>query len=248
MTRKELNIIKARDWYDKTENDVLFRVDTDESIKDTKIFKKMRKVESSSECPLVIVECSNTLEVISRCSKNNPSAKIGVLNFSAFFKPGGGFMTGAYTQEESLCHSSNLYNILSRLDIYKERKESKNIPPEFTDEVIYTPTVRFEVDDKTYYADVLSCSAPNCNRARVNMKVAERALRKRIKLILNVADNEGIDTLILGAWGCGVSGNSAEIVSHIFKEEIIGKSMNIKTIIFPIPNGERFKVFLDAMC
>lgn len=63
---------------------------------------------------------------------DNPDKKVGVLNFASFLRPGGGFISGADAQEESLCRYSTLYPVLHNYlnSFYKENvKLMRNVSP-----------------------------------------------------------------------------------------------------------------------
>ena len=61
------------------------------------------------------------------------------------------------------------------------------------------------------------------------------ALKQRIKFVLDVAEYNNVDTLILGAFGCGVFGQDPREVATIFNKEL--KTHNFNKIIFAIPSG-----------
>ena len=58
---------------------------------------------------IISLVADGAAETVVKARRENPNAKIAVLNFSSFKHPGGGFMTDMLAQEESLCYCSNLY-------------------------------------------------------------------------------------------------------------------------------------------
>ena len=67
---------------------------------------------------------------------------------------------------------------------------------------------------------------------------------ERIHFILDIAKEEEVNTLILGAWGCGVFGNDAEFVANSFKKELEAYYTDtFENIIFAIPGGTNYMVF-----
>lgn len=177
------------------------------------------------------------------------SKRIAVLNFSSYFNPGGGFLKGAITQEESLCHISGLYNVLSSLDIYKERKEQdRKIPPEYGDEIIYSPGVPFvqgyDTSNKPMLVDVVTCSAPNCNRVPIAHSDSYRkAIDRRALGIYIEPYLQGCDVLILGAWGCGVFKNDPALIASVFKELNDKFGCLYSKVVYAIPNKQVYKIF-----
>lgn len=67
----------------------------------------------------------------------------------------------------------------------------------------------------------------------VGDKELREAMLDRINFMLSIAEEHGVQTLILGAWGCGVFEWNPEIVAELFME-IKGK-YNIPNIIFAVP-------------
>ena len=147
---------------------------------------------------------------------------ITILNFASYTSPGGGFINGAMAQEESLCHESNLYEILSdkKFEYFYEYNAKHKEFGLYQDRYIYTPNVKFIRDNKTYYFNVLTCAAPNYNtfvekgfrKEEVTLAYIRRLLR-----IYNTLKEKNQHTLIAGAWGCGVFGFDRELSKEIFE-------------------------------
>lgn len=55
----------------------------------------------------------------------------------------------------------------------------------------------------------------------------------RINFMLSIAEEHGVQTLILGAWGCGVFEWNPETVAELFME--VKGRYNIPNIIFAVP-------------
>jgi uncharacterized protein (TIGR02452 family) len=99
-----------------------------------------------------------------------------------------------------------------------------------------------------YYLSVVTCPAPNLNNPEdVVDHIIEKVLRKRINRILTVFSIYNHETIILGAWGCGVFRNDPELVARIFKEEL--GSFLFKKVIFAIPNKNdtNYKTFKEVL-
>ena len=78
----------------------------------------------------------------------------------------------------------------------------------------------------------------------VSKEKNETALKSRIEFIYNIANENQIDTLILGAYGCGVFGQNPKKVADLFLEYAKGK---VKTIIFAVPQGKNYESFVEAL-
>ncbi|RME02432.1 MAG: TIGR02452 family protein [Planctomycetota bacterium] len=175
------------------------------------------------------VENLPTLEVAHRIYQDGVR-KIFVLNFASARHPGGGFLAGAMAQEESLAYASGLYEclVLFKKEYYDYHK--RFTAPFYSDGMIYSPQVPVFRDGEgrflasPYYVSFLTSPAVNCHylgegdRAKV-----EGVMRRRIDRVLAVACKFGYRHLVLGAWGCGAFGNSAEEVSLWFGEALRGR-------------------------
>lgn len=62
-------------------------------------------------------------------------------------------------------------------------------------------------------------------------------MRSRIKFVLDIAKENQVDLLILGAYGCGVFGQDAEEVAEIFREYLNTTHKCFEKVIFAIPKG-----------
>ena len=189
----------------------------------------------------VTVTKSRTFESAMRLRKGRPDAKIAVLNFASATNPGGGVKSGASAQEECLCRCSTLYPTLNQRwlwDQYFLPNRAAN-DPLHTDVCIYTPGVvicktdesipRRLPEERFVTVDVLTCAAPNLRRVPGNYhnpdaseaaSVTRQQLFdlhvKRAKHILHVAAANGVDCLVLGAFGCGAFENDPNVVARAY--------------------------------
>lgn len=188
------------------------------------------------------------------------SGKIAALNFSSFKNPGGKFLDGSRAQEESLCHESCLYNVLSEFDksFYRANRADTNSNL-YRNRALYTPEVLFihqsphKIGKRIRHCDVITCAAPNKRAAAHKIPITElsrknsEALESRIKFILSIAEANKVDTLVLGAYGCGVFRQDPIQVAVIFKERL--KEFDFRQVVFAIPNGNNgnLRAFRDVL-
>jgi uncharacterized protein (TIGR02452 family) len=169
----------------------------------------------------------SSLQGVFRLSRRTESARIGVLNFASARNPGGGFLGGSQAQEESLARSSGLYrSLLTCRRFYSCHRAQRSLL--YTHSAIYSPACPVFCDDAGAFlpepccVDIISCPAPNAGAVRRNQSDdvgrIEDVLRERMSLILGLAAHVGIETMVLGAWGCGVFQNSPEFVARTFQE------------------------------
>lgn len=163
--------------------------------------------------------------------------KCAALNFASYTYPGGGYITGDMAQEEALCWDSLLYNVLKKFsEYYRWNKYNRNNYL-YKNRAIYTPNVPFNSFEQ---CDIITCAAPNKKKAMSGLsKITEKdnyaALASRIRFILDIAEDQGVDTLILGAFGCGVFGQNPHEVAEVFKKLILSGMYGFEKIIFAIP-------------
>lgn len=185
----------------------------------------------------------------SACDKN-----VCVMNFSSYKNPGGQFLNGSSAQEESLCHESNLFNVLenplNREKFYDINKRDSNRCL-YTNAILWTPDIVFLRDGIERKCNVITCAAPNATAAQKYYKVPYAEIRsimeQRIALVLLCAVICGVDVLIAGAYGCGVFGNTPQDVANTFKT-LIDTTFNgcFKEVIYAVPSWskENYEAFI----
>lgn len=180
----------------------------------------------------------------------NRKGKAAVLNFASYKNPGGMFINGSKAQEECLCHESFLYNVLRQFPDYYDWNNKHKNRALYENRALYTPNVIFERDNEAVVCDVITCAAPNFTAAEGYCHVSKeenlKVLEDRIDFVLGVAQNNHVDTLILGAYGCGVFGQKASEVAKIFYDLLSTKYLCFEKVVFAIPedkteNYEHFK-------
>lgn len=173
------------------------------------------------------------------------------LNFASAKNPGGGFLGGAQAQEESITRSSGLYpTLLLAPDYYETNRKNRSCL--YTDHMIYSPKVPiFKLEDGTNMDDVITCSvitAPAVNTGVVkrnepqNILNIEPYMRRRIEMVLALSLKHGYDSLVLGAWGCGVFQNDPREMALWFEDILKGKYRDqFKRVVFAVyARNERF--------
>ena len=178
-----------------------------------------------------------------------------VLNFASAKNPGGGFLTGANAQEESLARSTTLYKILlAHPEYYVANRQCKDLL--YTDHAIWAPNVSVFRDNvglplpTPYKVALLTLPAPNAgqylSRYGADPKALDACIERRIDLLLGVAAHHGHTDLVLGAWGCGVFGNDAKVMAHAFKAAL--QRWHFERVVFGIyGGGETYETFKDVL-
>jgi uncharacterized protein (TIGR02452 family) len=199
--------------------------------------------------------------------------KTAVHNFASASNPGGGVVNGATAQEECLCRCSDLYDCLNVKEnwdkFYGPHRREQN--PIHNDDIIYTPNVIvFKSDTPTpalldekdwYNVDVITCAAPNLRETPSNryntgdgkksVKLTDKELlevhEKRLRRILDLAVLNGVETIILGAFGCGAFYNNPNVVARAAKnvtKEYTQAFRNIEFAVYCSPRDDsNYKIF-----
>lgn len=223
----------------------MFKDKIKDSINNTKIYGESFLLSADttnlSYPTEIIVEDLDSVSAVFKYTNKN--SKTAVLNFSSYKNPGGGFLAGSKAQEECLCHESFLYNVLKEFQysFYNKNCLNKN-KGLYTNKGMYSPNIYFTKDDSIAECDVITCAAPNKTTAQKYQKVSDDenygVLSSRVKFVLDIAALNQVDTLILGAYGCGVFGQDPYEVADLFKTFLSKYHTCFKKVIFAIPNGK----------
>ncbi len=240
IAQETLEILKAGFYTNKQGQRIDLNPELAEAVENTRLYRPndFRKVISQRENILAEIEPiettfevtnETTLHAARRLSKTHE--EVLCLNFASAKNPGGGFLGGSQAQEESLARASGLY--LSLIEKQEEmydlnRKERTCL---YSDRMIYSPKLPVFRDDfdrlleDTYSVAFITSPAVNLGALKNNepQKVdqAESVMMKRMERMLSVAVVEGHETLILGAWGCGVFRNHPADMSRYFHHFLV---------------------------
>lgn len=202
----------------------------------------------------------NTIDALMRIMNMNKNALTGVLNFASYRHAGGGFIKGSFAQEEALCHSTNLYTALEKEQQWYDNHEKNLNQYLYGNEAVLSENVTIIADsnfipvkaDRAYKTDVLTCAAPNRKAALKRYpdisRKADEAMYSRADYILSIFALKDYDSLILGAFGCGVFGNNPQYTAECFKSLLENKYKGVfKEIIFAIPDNKNFGYFDECL-
>ena len=166
------------------------------------------------------------------------------MNFANAFHAGGGVAKGASAQEECLCRTSTLYPLLYRRTLrdtfYKHHHTLKT--SKASDALVYMEDIvicktdedlpRRMPREQWVNVDVITVAAPDLrdksnhfaplvdggsymNKAELFGYHVKRAIH-----VLTCAAAQGVDILVLGAFGCGAFRNDPEVVARAYKVAI----------------------------
>lgn len=164
----------------------------------------------------VFVEQSTTEQAIFKYV--GEARRIAALCFSDFSTLSKTYFKGDSGQAEDLCHVSTLYEVLGSCP-----KMAK---------ALYLPMVTIISGDNKTMCDIITYQL-------------SKNIASSVSFLLSIAAYQRVDTLILGAWGCGRAGQNPKQVANTFKEQITNQ---FREVVFAIPdsNYNTFKeIFAD---
>ncbi|CAF1235804.1 unnamed protein product [Rotaria sp. Silwood1] len=180
---------------------------------------------------------------------------IGVLNFASAKNPGGGFQRGSNAQEESLARSSSLYPTLIQNRVFTEFYDYNRHGKSglYSHRLIYSPRVTIFKDDNgnllssPYHVGMVTVPAPNASVVR-QTELVKSTMMERIKRLLYVFEANKHDSLILGAFGCGVFKNNPFDVAVMFRQHLESDEFknSFKRIIFAVLDADMYQVFKEV--
>jgi uncharacterized protein (TIGR02452 family) len=161
--------------------------------------------------------------------------KTCMLNMANAENRGGGVERGAMAQEEELIRRSNLWYGL-RQQFY----------PLADNEFIYSKNVKFFKDGQYNIQsiskiDVITVAAP-CLIGFAKGKFPKgysSLVHHKVKQMLEYPATQGVEHLVLSAFGCGAFRNNPNFISRVFKQHI--KNLPYKTIVFSVLDDHNSK-------
>jgi uncharacterized protein (TIGR02452 family) len=215
--------------------------------------------------PIITVEPSTTLQAIKAIGdvadyRDFPGDDVMALNFASATTPGGGWLRGTTTQEETLARSSDLTAGLEKWPRYyrenKHKQQEYCVGPYYTEYAIYSHGVTFFRNDlgdlvDPYQADVMTIPAPNLSAVPTECMGKARAdvfeiLDSRINNILAAAAFYHRHYLVLGAWGCGVFKNNPVQVAEFFRSHLHQWGGYFKQVVFAIHDTSQDQTVMKA--
>lgn len=189
---------------------------------------------------------------------SNKRARVAILNMASPLSPGGGFLNGATSQEESLCMRTTLLPSL---------RDSFYRLPEVA--AVYTPDVLVFRDQDAedlakrdrWFVDCVTSAMlrqpdtePGVDGmpARYTHEMDRDLVMQKMRHVMAVFRVKGAKKIVLGAWGCGAYGNPVDEVSGAWKHVLLGSKKpnlddsGIEEIVFAINDRRMAHRFAEA--
>jgi len=223
-------------------------------------FCKKLRARGRGRDPIVSFACESTADALLRCALDGKT--VCALNFANGSSIGGGYKNGATAQEEDLCRRipglyTSLYNA-GREEHYPFGPPTcTNVdePKRYSD-VLWTPdkcgparlVLAREGEQKGYEllpeekqvsVSIVSAAAPNLAFAKTQEVSDNTVVSNTIRTILlaPIQQNEKIQVIVLGAWGCGAFGGDPSNISELFCQALFNDKLGrlYEEVLFAIP-------------
>jgi uncharacterized protein (TIGR02452 family) len=196
---------------------------------------------------------------------SNRSARVGVLNMASMLAPGGGFLNGASSQEESLCMRTTLLPSLS--DNFYRLPEVGGV---------YTPDVLVFRDEKAedlekrdrWFVDCVSAGMlrfpsitvdESTGRGSYSSSRDREMVVEKVRAVMRIFQTKSVKKVVVGAWGCGAYGNPVGEIAAAWKKVLLGGRQaqrskkgrkenwtGIETVVFAIKDAGLAAAFRQA--
>ena len=233
LTAEETIKSLEQGWYNSNNKTITIKEAVDFSVNNSKLIRPdgfdeilksaNNKLNSLDFKTTIEVKNCTVLEALVQLTQKHGS--VGCLNFASAKNPGGGFLGGAQAQEESLSRASALYPTqLKHFEMYEyNRSQSTGL---YSDYMIYSPEVLVFRDDNDtlsehpYKVSFITSPAVNVGAIKQNhvseLAFVEKTMLQRMDKVLAVFVANGIENIVLGAWGCGVFQNEPKDIAQYF--------------------------------
>ncbi|KAK3321838.1 hypothetical protein B0H66DRAFT_514062 [Apodospora peruviana] len=166
--------------------------------------------------------------------------RLGILNMASPLRPGGGVLSGATSQEESLCRRTTLYPSL-REEFYRLPEVGGIFTPnvlvfnvDFKDEreqLSQSSGHQVKVQDERkewFYVDVITAAMlrfPDTGGGEETCYAEDKdreLVVKKMVAVMRILKAKGVEQVVLGAWGCGAYGNPIGEIARAWRKVLLG--------------------------
>ena len=165
--------------------------------------------------------------------------RVAILNMASPLQPGGGVLRGAFAQEESICTRTTLLPSL-RDEWYRLPDVGGIWSPDIC--VFRLPGGSKDSPDRElstadrFYVGVVTAAMlrfpdltdKNLHKAAYANESDRELADRKIRAVMRILTSEGIDGVVLGAWGCGAYRNPISEIVPAFKRVLLGSQKRSK--------------------
>lgn len=190
--------------------------------------------EAVQGCEQTIVEVQNIDCLYAGAQLKEQGYNPAVLNMASRRNPGGGVVTGAGAQEETLFRRTNLFRSLYQFapfaGMYGIKTSHYQYPLDRNFGGVYTPEAIYfrESEQKGYalldnpvslsFITVAGMNRPDLTAEGMIADHHVEPIKNKIRTIFRIGLAHGHDSLVLGALGCGAFRNPPRHVARLFHE------------------------------
>ena len=240
---KELRIKEFRNTIDivnkgryVTENGTYYSFPDDSDMMCKTVFyeREICLPEAVQGCEQTIVEVQNIDCLYAGAQLKEQGYNPAVLNMASRRNPGGGVVTGAGAQEETLFRRTNLFRSLYQFapfaGMYGIKTSHHQYPLDRNFGGVYTPEAIYfrESEQKGYalldnpvslsFITVAGMNRPDLTAEGMIADHHVEPIKNKIRTIFRIGLAHGHDSLVLGALGCGAFRNPPRHVARLFHE------------------------------
>ena len=240
---KELRIKEFRNTIDivnkgryVTENGTYYSFPDDSDMMCKTVFyeREICLPEAVQGCEQTIVEVQNIDCLYAGAQLKERGYNPAVLNMASRRNPGGGVVTGAGAQEETLFRRTNLFRSLYQFapfaGMYGIKTSHHQYPLDRNFGGVYTPeAIYFRESEQNGYAlldnpvslsfiTVAGMNRPDLTAEGMIADHHVEPIKNKIRTIFRIGLAHGHDSLVLGALGCGAFRNPPRHVARLFHE------------------------------
>ena len=249
-------------------NIINFPVTRQELLDATKVYReKVSAAEVPANYKTTNMGCANEDCMVVAKSLIDQGLNPAILNLADAYHACGMYNSGSKAQEESICRASSLS--LTLYQYYNKQwakkagvplREESGYPMDIRFGGIYSPkvtvfrdngTTGFALREEPFQTAIISVAALNFKEGHRHNNLEYRAenggfnkegegiMRDKIRTIYRIALLNGHDSLVLGAFGCGVFKLKPELVAALFKETLEEEEFKGKfhTVAFALLEG-----------
>ena len=229
-----MEIVNQGHYVTENGTDYIFPVDSDMMRNTVFYVQEIHLSETPQSDTPTVVEVQNIDCLYAGAQLKEQGYNPAVLNMASRRNPGGGVVTGAGAQEETLFRRTNLFRSLYQFAPYAERYGIKQshyqYPLDRNFGGVYTPdAIYFRDSEQKGYAlldnpvslsfiSVAGMNRPDLTADGIIAAHHVEPIKNKIRTIFRIGLAHGHDSLVLGALGCGAFRNPPRHVARLFHE------------------------------